>query len=182
MNVSLKALVAKLNQSTRSALEAAAGLCVSRTHYDVEVEHFLTKLLDATDGDFDHIMQRFGVDRSRLSADLTKSLDALKSGNARTPAFSPSLAKMLEEAWKAGSLEYGLGEIRSGLTILALAADPELRRMAHDISPELRKIAAAPLQSEFTSILEGSKEDSETAAAAKSASAPGQAWTPGKTI
>src|SRR5579864_5045651 len=181
MNVNLKALVAKLNHSTRSALEAAAGLCVSRTHYDVEVEHYLMKLLDVQGGDFDRILQRFGVDRSRLSADLTKGLDALKSGNARTPAFSPSLAKMLEEAWKVGSLEYGLEEIRSGLTILALAADPELRRMAHDISPELRKIAAAPLQSEFVTILEGSKEDAETAAPAKSAGGAGQARTPGKT-
>ena len=181
MNVNLKALVAKLNHSTRSALEAAAGLCVSRTHYDVEVEHYLMKLLDVQGGDFDRIMQRFGVDRSRLSTDLTRSLDALKSGNARTPAFSPSLAKMLEEAWKVGSLEYGLEEIRSGLTILALAVDPELRRMAHDISPELRKIAAAPLQSEFVSILEGSKEDAETAAPTKTAAGPGQARTPGKT-
>ena len=52
MSVNLRALIGKLNDTTRSALEAAAGLCLSRTHYDVEIEHFLMKLLDATDGDF----------------------------------------------------------------------------------------------------------------------------------
>lgn len=41
MNVTLKALVAKLNDTCRVALEGAAGLCLTRTHYDVDVEHFL---------------------------------------------------------------------------------------------------------------------------------------------
>ena len=52
MSVNLKSLIAKLNDTTRGALEAAAGLCLSRTHYDVEIEHFLMKLLDSTNGDF----------------------------------------------------------------------------------------------------------------------------------
>ncbi len=180
MNVNLKSLVGKLNHSTRGALEGAAGLCVSRTHYDVEVEHYLMKLLDANGNDMDRILQRFNIDRSRLAADLTRSLDALKSGNARTPAFSPSLAKMLVEAWKIGSIDYGLAEIRSGVTILALVGDPELKRMANDISSEFRKIDAAPLQHELLSIVEGSKEDAETPAACKAAAAPGPARTGGK--
>ena len=46
MNVTLKALVAKLNDTCRVALEGAAGLCLTRTHYDVDVEHFLTKLCE----------------------------------------------------------------------------------------------------------------------------------------
>ncbi len=35
----LKSLVGKLNDTCRRALEAAAGLCLSRTNYNVEVEH-----------------------------------------------------------------------------------------------------------------------------------------------
>jgi type VI secretion system protein VasG len=181
MNVNLKALVGKLNHSTRSALEAAAGLCVSRTHYDVEIEHYLIKLLDASGGDFDKIIERFGLDRSRLTEDLTRSLDALKSGNARTPAFSPSLAKMLTEAWKIGSIEYSLQEIRSGVTILALVSDPELKRLAYDISLQLRGIDPSVLQSQFLSIVEGSKEDSEAPAAAAATAAAGAPRAPGKT-
>src|ERR1035438_8765455 len=100
MNVKLKSLIEKLNPSARNALEAAAGLCVSRTHYDVEVEHYLMKLLDVSGGDFEKIRKRFGIDDAHLLADLAKSLDALKSGNARTPAFSPTVLKMLSEAWK----------------------------------------------------------------------------------
>jgi type VI secretion system protein VasG len=163
MNVNLKSLIDKLNPSARNALEAAAGLCVSRTHYDVEVEHYLMKLLDAPGGDFEKIRRRFGMDDARLSADLTKSLDALKSGNARTPAFSPTLVKMLSEAWRTGSLEFGMDQIRTGTTILALAADPELGPMVREISKELGKIDAPALQKQFGAIVAGSSEDAETA-------------------
>ncbi len=38
MSVDLKGLLGKLNATVRNALEAGAGLCVSRTHYDIEVE------------------------------------------------------------------------------------------------------------------------------------------------
>ena len=95
MGLNLKALIGKLNEPARSALEGAAGLCLSRTNYDVEVEHYVTKLLESTSGDFAAIIKHFEIDKSRLSADLARSLDKLKSGNARTPAISPTVLKML---------------------------------------------------------------------------------------
>src|ERR1051326_2014219 len=114
MPVSVKALIDKLNDATRSAVEAAAGLCQSRRHYDVEIEHYLMKLLDRPDADFASILKAFGIDKSKLSAELTRSLDRLKSGNARTPTLSPYLVKMLSEAWSIGSLDHGATQIRSG--------------------------------------------------------------------
>src|SRR2546422_8059960 len=105
MSVSLKSLIGKLNETTRSTLEAAAGLCLSRTHYDIEIEHYLLKLMDVPDGDFARIAKAFGMDKSRLAVELPRSLDKLKSGNARTPAFSPSLVNMIREAWVIGSID-----------------------------------------------------------------------------
>src|SRR5512137_2560481 len=140
MSVNLKSLIGKLNSPTRSALEGAAGLCLSRTHYNVELEHYLMKLLEATDNDAARIFYRFSINQSRLTADLTRSLDKLKSGNARTPAISPSVLKMLTQAWTLGSIDYGAGQVRSGFTILALLADEELARIAREISKELVKL------------------------------------------
>src|SRR6185369_16938957 len=138
MASTLKSIVAKLNDTMRGTLEGAAGLCLSRTHYDVEIEHFLSKLLDASGTDFAGILQHFGIDKTRLAGELARSLDNLKSGNARTPAFSPSLVRMLREAWTLGSLEFGSGQVRSGAAVLALVEDEELSRMVHDFSKELR--------------------------------------------
>src|SRR5947207_3099782 len=174
MTVNLRGLIGKLNAPTRNALEGAAGLCLSRTHYDVEIEHFLLKALDATDGDLTFILKHYGVNRSRLTADLTKSLDSLKSGNARTPGLSPTLTKMLSDAWLLGSVDYGEGQIRTGHAVLALATNDELRRLVVDVTREFDKIAGESLHKDFTTIVAESDE-AAVAAAAPGAAGPARA-------
>jgi type VI secretion system protein VasG len=164
MNLDLRALIGKLNHETRGGVEAAAGLCLSRTHYDVEVEHYLMKLLDQTDGDFAAILKHFGVDRSRLAAELTRSLDRLKSGNARNPSLSPSLVRMLSEAWALGSVNYGASQVRTGHTITALCTDPELSRLMRDVSREFQKLPPEDLRKEFATIVANSVEEAGAAA------------------
>jgi type VI secretion system protein VasG len=164
MNVNLRSLIGKLNHETRGVVEAAAGLCLGRTHYDVEIEHYLMKLLDVTESDCRYVLMHYGVDRSRLAKDLTAGLDRLKSGNARNPSLSPSLVKMLTSAWTLGSVEFGSGTVRTGHTLLALVADPELARLSSEISSELGKIQAEDLRKDFEAIVGGSGEESGAAA------------------
>ena len=165
MAVNLRALIGKLNDTTRNALEAAAGLCLSRTHYDVEVEHYLMKLLDSSSGDLSAILKHFEVDKSRLAAELTRSLDKLKSGNARNPALSPTLRNMLQEAWTLGSIDYSAAQVRSGFTILALASDEDLARMMREVSREFQKINADSLRKDFQQIVATSDEEASAAGA-----------------
>ncbi|HTZ58675.1 MAG TPA: type VI secretion system ATPase TssH [Acidobacteriaceae bacterium] len=169
MGLNLKALIGKLNDPARSALEGAAGLCLSRTHYDVEIEHYLTKLLDSTSGDFAAILKHFEVDKSRLAADLARGLDKLKSGNARTPAISPTVLKMLTTAWTIGSIDFNAGQVRTGFTILALVSDEQLARLVNDISREFQKISAEALRKDLLGIVALSNETTTTAAAAAAA-------------
>ena len=164
--MNLKSLIGKLNDSTRGALEAAAGLCLARTHYDIEVEHYLTKLLDSTDNDAAAIFKHFEIDTSRLSGELSRALDKLKSGNARTPAISPSLMRMLVEAWTIGSIDYNAGQVRTGFTILALATHDELSRLMRDSSREFQKIQVDALKKDFASIIGNSGEEVEASVAA----------------
>src|SRR5208282_3273834 len=165
MTANLKGLIGKLNDTTRNTLEAAAGFCLARTHYDIEVEHFLLKLLDVTDGDLPRILKQFGVDKSRLTGDLTRSLDKLKSGNARTPAFSPTLTDMLSEAWTIGSIDFGSAQVRTGFCILAIASSGDLSRLMREVTREFQKISAEVLHKDFWNIVAGSPEDQETAQA-----------------
>jgi type VI secretion system protein VasG len=165
MTANLKGLIGKLNDTTRNALEAAAGFCLARTHYDIEVEHFLLKLLDSTDSDFPRILKQFGIDKSRLTGDLTRSLDKLKSGNARTPSFSPSLTDMLSEAWTIGSIDFGSAQVRTGFCILAIASSGDLSRLMREVTREFQKISAETLHKDFWNIVAGSPEDQETAQA-----------------
>jgi type VI secretion system protein VasG len=172
MAINLKSLIGKLNDTTRNALESAAGFCVARRHYDVEVEHFMLKLLDQTEGDFARISSHFGVDKSRLTGELNRSLDKLKTGNARTPAISPHVVRMMTEAWTTGSIDFNAGEVRTGFTILALTGTDDLRREIREISKELQKIDGDVLRKDFLKIVEGSEEEMVAAQAAPTG-APG---------
>jgi type VI secretion system protein VasG len=171
MSVNLKSLIGKLNGPTRSTLEAAAGLCLSRTHYNIEIEHYLMKLMEASDTDAARIFRHFEVNQSRLAAELTRSLDKLKSGNARTPAISPTVLRMLTQAWTTGSIDYGAWQVRTGFTLLALVADEELARIVREVSKELQKIEPEALKKDFVALVHGSHEDEVTEEAPEPAGA-----------
>ncbi len=165
MPLNLKSLIGKLNGTTRRAMEAAAGLCMSRTHYDIEIEHFLLKLLDNPETDVPLILKQYGIDQSRLTSELTRSLDHLKTGNARSPAFSPMLLKMFTEAWSIGSIDYNASEIRTGFTLLALLGNDELARATREIGKELQKIPLEGLRQDFHMVTGASSEQQATAQA-----------------
>jgi type VI secretion system protein VasG len=161
----LKSLIAKLNTTCRSSLESAAGLCLSRTNYDVEIEHVFLKLLETPDTDLARIFRHFEVDTSRLGRDLARAIDRFKTGNARTPALSPRLPRLFEQAWTIGSIDYNAGSVRTGFVLLALITDPDTARMAKDTSAELKRISVETLQRDLLSIVSGSQEDREAASA-----------------
>ena len=183
MGLNLKALIAKLNDQSRAALEGAAGLCLSRTHYDIEVEHFLTKLLDSSSNDFAAILKHFEIDKSRLTAELARGMDKLKSGNARTPAISPTVLKMLTTAWTVGSIDFNAGQVRTGFIVLALATDEELSRLMREVSKEFQKINADALRKDLMGIVALSQETTTSAAATGAGAGPGDGTKPvgGKT-
>src|SRR5947207_888760 len=159
MYVNLRSLISKFNATTRNATEAAAGLCLSRTHYNVEIEHYLFKLLDVTDGDFALIAKHAEIDKARFATDLTRALDRFKTGNGRTPSLSPDFVETMTQAWIVTSIEFGATQIRTGFTVLALAASDRLSRIVREISKEFQKISPEDLRKNFHQIVRGSKED-----------------------
>ena len=169
MSLNLKSLISKLDDATRSAFEAAAGLCVSRTHYDIEVEHYLMKAIDSSDNDVAYILKQYGIDKSRLTRELERSLDRLKTGNARSPAFSPQLVKMLTEAWTIATIEYDANQIRTGFTLLALLQNDELVRLIRDVSKELQLIPVESLRNDFFTVTAKSREEHSAASTAAGA-------------
>lgn len=161
MNINLKGLIGKLDDTCRRALEGAAGLCLSRTHYDVDIEHLLAKLLEMSDTDIHKICRHYGIDQSRLARDLTRALDRFKTGNARTPTLAPRVPRLINEAWSLASIEYGVNRIRSGHMLLALLAEADFSRMMRELSPEIQKISAEDLHAQLSKIIAGSAEDLE---------------------
>ena len=177
--VDLQRLVLRLNPVCRRALEAAAGLALSRTHHDVEIEHWLLKLLDSPDTDLAAILRHCEVDAGRLAADLNRVLDKLKTGNARAPSLDPGLVSLAREAWVLASLQYGEATLRSGHLLAALLSDETLQPLARGMSAQFSRIGAEALRRDLPQIVAGTPEsrmaESRTAAPVVAAGGPAPA-------
>src|SRR5215213_2443968 len=158
MNLNLKSLVGRLNDVSRNALEGAAGLCLSRTNYDVEVEHILFKLLEQDDTDLHKICSHYEVNIDRLTKDVSTALDRLKSGNSRTPGLSDRIPKWIQDAWLLASVDFGAARVRSGHLILALVGNESYARIAREVSKEFSHISPEDLQVKLPEITADSAE------------------------
>jgi type VI secretion system protein VasG len=154
----LKALVSKLNRTSRDAMEAAISLCVTRTNYEVDLEHLLLSLLEIPNCDVVRVMARFEVDVSRMSRDLVKALDRLKTGNSRGPTLSPRVVKLLSDAWNFTSIDLSSSEIRSGALLVAVLGSDDLSQLVQQSSIEFLKINLTTLRQSWHAIVSGSVE------------------------
>jgi type VI secretion system protein VasG len=158
-SVNLRSLVTKLNPTCHRALEGAAGLCLSRSNYYVEIEHWLIKLLETSDTDLARILRQYDVETARVHRELTRTLDQLKTGNARAPELSPRIVDLMREAWTVSSLDFDSSRIRSGFLLTTLLTEETLSRRLRESSPELAKIPSERLQKELQTVIAGSVED-----------------------
>lgn len=164
MNVNLKSLIGRLNDTCRGALEGAAGLCLSRTNYDVEIEHLLAKLLEQNDTDLHKICNHYEVNIDRLTKDVQVALGSLKTGNARTPALGERIPRWIQDSWLLASVDFGAARIRSGHMILALLTNETLGRIVRDISREFNHISVESLQKKLPEITADSSEERDAVA------------------
>lgn len=158
IRVNLKQLLQRLNRSLTQALEAAAGLCVSSSHYEVSVEHVLLKVCEDPKSDVQEILRHYEIDPSRFIKALQRSIESFRSGNAGKPVFSPMLIDLLEEAWLIGSVEMSQTRLRSGNLFLAIALSPGRTNLG-DYTDAFEQINAEDLRKNFSTVVAGTSED-----------------------
>ena len=155
----LKALTSKLAPVCLRTLEGAAGLCLSKTHFNVEIEHWLLKLLETPETDLELIIRHYNLDKGRLIKELNVAIDKFKSGNGRAPSLSPDISELIRIAWLIASVDMNSQRIRSGHLLAAMISDRDLSSGIRASSAELATINAETLVSELPKILGQSKED-----------------------
>lgn len=157
ITVDMKGLISRLNDFCTNQLHAAAGLSVSRTHYEITVEHFLTKLLEETRSDCPQICQRFDLEIGRLQKALAEVLEDCNTGNSGKPVFSQYLLDLIQEAWLIASIDLGERSIRSGAILLAFLSKPNLFASGRYVDL-VKTISRETLAKEFWTITKGSIE------------------------
>ncbi len=130
-NRDLSPFLRRLNDHCAQALADAAGLCETRAHRDIEVEHWLIKLLELGEGDLVAIVRRYELDVDAIWNGLLGAIDRLPHELRGKPGLSHRLGQLLEAAWMRASLD-ATGEappaIRSAHVLAALADAPYLLR------------------------------------------------------
>ncbi|MCK8785139.1 type VI secretion system ATPase TssH [Roseomonas sp. NAR14] len=164
VDINLKALNGRLTPLCQRQFQEALKLTVTRTNYNVEVEHFLLKLVETPGSDLAVILRRQGVDAGRVAAELTRALDRVQRGNARAPSLSRDILTLLREAWLIASLEDPAQRIRSGHLLATLLTDEDLQRKVRDSAPSLGGIEGNAVRQNLAALAEGSEEAAEAAA------------------
>lgn len=155
--VDLKPLVGRLDGYCKESLENAVGLCVSRGHYEITIEHLLHRLLDEPQADLPLLLRQNGVDAGTLRQGVERVLEDLRAGNTGRPAFSPLLLELLQDAWLLGSVDLGQSLIRSGAVLAALVARANFYA-GGSIGPLLGPLVKETLLAQFPAVCAGSIE------------------------
>ncbi len=158
--ISRVALFGKLNKVGYQAVEGATVFCKMRGNPYVEIIHWLAQLVQVDNSDVQKIIQHYDLDPAKLSADMTRALDALPRGASSISDLSSHLQDAMERAWVYGSLLYNSNQVRTGHLILGMLKTPELRSILMNISKEFAKIGADDLSDSFHKVTDGSVEDS----------------------
>ncbi len=170
--VDIKSLLLHMNTYCTNALQNAAGLCVSRTHYEITVEHLITKFLEEPRADWPLILSKFGLEAGRLQKALEQSLEDYRTGNAAKPVFSPQLLDLIQDAWLISSIDLGERKIRSGAILLAFLAKPALFATGR-YAELLKPLSREKLLKDFWSLIGTSMETERGAKEAAPGEGPG---------
>ena len=157
IRVELPALIGRLNDISRQALEASAALCISRQGAEITPAHLLFKLLETPFSDVRQILEHTGINHQQLQPQVGDSLNGEAQSAEPYPSFSPLLVELMQDAWLLASTELGHTELRSGALFLALLMNVD-RYLMPRVAQTLVDINREQLRKRFDRLTEGSVE------------------------
>src|SRR5690554_212690 len=157
IRVELPALIGRLNDISRQALEASAALCISRQGAEITPAHLLFKLLETPFSDVRQILEQTGINHQQLLPLVGDSLNGEPQTAEPYPSFSPLLVELMQDAWLLASTELGHTELRSGAVFLALLMNAD-RYLMPRVAQALVDINREQLRKQFDRLTEGSVE------------------------
>ena len=152
-------LFGKLNPIGYKSIEAATIFCKLRGNPYVETVHWFHQLIQQQDSDVLRIIKHFGLDPSRLAADLIAALDRLPRGATSVSDFSPHIETALQQSYLFSTLLFGEYQVRTGHLVIAFLKTDSLKNVFLALSREFAKIKLEQLTDDYNKIVAGSPED-----------------------
>ncbi|MGO3785375.1 type VI secretion system ATPase TssH [Pseudoalteromonas sp. KG3] len=156
--MTLNKLVEKLSPDCRKSLEAAVAICNSRSHFTVELEHWLLAMIEQQLDDVRLIFGAFDIDIDQVQHDLNQSLESFKTGSDSSPSLSVHVTSLLRQSWLSTSIEFTDQQIRSAYVIYTLTKDDTLSSLVTRCSKLFNKIDPGQLLHAWPEIVAQSQE------------------------
>ncbi|MCW7540751.1 type VI secretion system ATPase TssH [Aquabacterium sp. A7-Y] len=175
--ISRVALFGKLNTVAYKAVEGATVFCKLRGNPYVELEHWVSQIVQVADSDWHRIIKHYQLDVSVLAKDITNALDRLPRGATAISDLSDNISNAVERGWVYGSLKYGEAQVRTGHVLVGLLKTSFLRNALFGISRQFERIRPDDLAEDFETIVAGSPEEglASTDGSSLGGAAPGEA-------
>ncbi|TMO79433.1 type VI secretion system ATPase TssH [Pseudoalteromonas sp. S3776] len=170
-SMTLNKLVEKLSPDCRKSLEAAVAICNSRSHFTVELEHWLLAMIEQQLDDVRLIFGSFDIDIEKVKQDLNQSLEAFKTGSESSPSLSVHVTSLLKQSWLSTSIEFTDNQIRSAYVIYTLVKDDTLSSLVTRCSKLFNKIEPGQLLHAWPEIVAQSQERNHSVQSTASQSA-----------
>ena len=168
MGLELKNLVEKLNPCCKKSLEAAAALCVQKANYNVELEHFIYRLLQQPDCDIDLLLKYYEIDKDLVQQHLLTAIDKFKNGCTAAPTLSPNIILLLEKSWMITSIQLSQQKIRSAAMLLGIIDTDALRGILLESCPLVLRIPRHTLHEDLIELIRVSPENKYVTSASSS--------------
>lgn len=158
----LKILITKLSAPARNALERSANFCISQQNFEIEIEHLLYELLNTAErNDINVILEKYKISKNALLDDISQNIAQLPKGNTRTPIFTKSIVRLLEQAWLLASAEQK-PVIRSSHLLVALLTASDLYQIAVRASSLFELLPIDTLKHTFIDLCKNSIENEDS--------------------
>ena len=161
--MTLNKLVEKLSSDCKQSLEAAVAICTSRSHFTVELEHWLLAMVEQELDDVRLIFGSFDISVDQVKQDLNQSLELFKTGSESSPSLSVHVTSLLRQSWLSTSIEFADQQIRSAYVVYTLTKDDALSSLVTRCSSQFNKIDPGQLLHAWPEIVAQSQERNHAA-------------------
>lgn len=160
-------LFSRLGPFAYATFVDATRLCRTFRHEYVELEHWLSVLVNQERGDIPLLLRHYHIDQGRVADALKKILHTLPNRSGTVSDLSTKLEHAVERGLLVSQLNDDGGPVRTVHILLGLLQDPLTQRGLYRLSDEFKKLPVTQLVEQYATLTEGSLEQAtvETAAA-----------------
>ena len=158
-DISLETVTGKLNRLGYDTFMQSLRHAKNAGNRNLELAHWLFQIISNDRSDVTLTLAHFGIDRSKVLAEIGAALDGLRKNETEMPGISDPINDALDRGWYYATLMFGEAQIRTGHILLAALKDLKLRPSIQQSSRTLAQLNAEALSNEANVIWAQSDEE-----------------------